>query len=332
LVIDDSPTARRRLTTLFTAAGDFDVTAAVGSSSEALRALDEEVPDVISLDVYLGHESAADLVKAILTRRKIPIVLVSDAPRNVGEVFEGLAAGAVELVGKPRSGDAVQEQAFLRLMRTLSRVRLAHLKAARRPMEVSLVCLAASTGGPTAVRDFLSVLPRNFPAPIVLAQHLASGFEEGLAEWLSHASALPVKVARAGQVPQPGEVALIPSGHDGAIGAGCKMEITPAPKMGYHPSADLLIGTATAILGRSVAAVILTGIGSDGLEGARLLFDAGGFILAQDQASSAVWGMPGAVTQAGLISAVGPPSDLGSVLAEFVTSHEARARFQRRRR
>ncbi len=322
LIIDDSATARRALTKLFRAEPDFDVVGAVSSGAEGIAAAADLKPDVISLDVFLTDSSAATIATRILSTCPVPILLVSAAPRNVPEVFEAMAAGALDLLAKPT--DDATGQAFVKLARMLSKVKV----RVRRPLypeaEIKLVVIGSSTGGPGALRDLLELMPANFPVPMAIAQHLAFGFESSLANWLSQTSPLPVSVAVHGETLRPGHVVLGQAQKDLTIAPGLRVNIRTCPERGYHPSADLLFSTAAELLGPGVLAVVLTGVGADGTAGARKLAAAGGLIFAQDRESSTVYGMPGSVTRAGLPSTTGSPADLARAIANCAMLREPR--------
>lgn len=292
----------------------------VASGAEALKCIPDLKPNLVCLDVFLIKEEAADVVRAILGLSPLPIILVSDAPRNAAEVFDALAAGALELVPKPARGDVAAVATFLETIRMLSNIKL-HPK--REPQtdphtQSQIVTIAASTGGPAALRSFLSVLPINFKPPVIVAQHLAPGFEDDFAKWLSQGIQLKARVAVDGEQLKEGEVLIGRSGCDLYVLNKNRINQRKAPKLGYHPSADVLFSSAASAFGNGVTAVILSGIGSDGTEGARAVSAANGTVMAQDAASSVVYGMPGAVTNAGLARITGSPKYLAQVIVNSV--------------
>ena len=310
--MDDSATARRAVARLFRSEVDFEIVGAVAGGPEALTFVSTLKPDLVLLDVFLANEPAARLVRSILATWPVPILLISAASRDVPEVFEALAAGALDLLTKPRDGPA--EKAFVRLARTLSKVKVRPHRQLYRTEGIQLVVIGSSTGGPGALRELLDGLPTRFPVPIVIAQHLAFGFEGSLASWLGQTSALPVAVAVDGETLRPGEVHLGQAQKDVVIAPERRLGVRKCPERGYHPSADLLFETAAAHFGSGVLGVILTGVGSDGTAGAKKLVAAGGMMMGQDKGSSSVFGMPGSVIRAGLASVIGPPSELAKAI------------------
>lgn len=312
LIVDDSATARRSIGRLFEAEPDFEVVGAVGTGAEALAAMGKVKPDLISLDVFLADEPAAVIARKILAIKPVPILLVSAAPRSVPEVFEALAAGALDLLAKPN--DEATGRAFVRLARTLSKVKVRAPRQIDTRRGIQLVAIGSSTGGPGALRELFDCLPGDFPVPIVVAQHLAVGFEASLAAWLGQTAGVSISVAVDGERLRAGHVHLGEAGKDIVIMPEFRLSLRKCPERGYHPSADLLFETAATQLGAGVLAVVLTGVGSDGTNGAKKLAAAGGRIMSQDQETSTVFGMPGSVIRAGLAHVIGSPRDLARAI------------------
>jgi two-component system chemotaxis response regulator CheB len=186
----------------------------------------------------------------------------------------------------------------------------------QRGAAVRLVAMAGSTGGPAALQRILADLPGDFPAPILVVQHIAAGFVHGLAEWLDAGSPLRVKVAEDGEPLQPHVVYLSPDERHLGVSASARIELSGAPPVGgFRPSGSHLFASAGRLYGRAVAAVILTGMGSDGVDGLREVRAAGGTVLAQDEESSVVYGMPRDAVAAGLVDAVLSVNEIGPRLA-----------------
>ena len=190
--------------------------------------------------------------------------------------------------------------------------------------------IAASTGGPLALRELLSGLPASFPIPVVIVQHLPADFIAPFAARLDATIAMPVRVAEPGERPRDSTVYLAPGGAHLSLSAGRDAETEPCfaldhreRVLGCRPAADVLFAAAAEHCGPRCLAVVLTGMGSDGCEGARRLVAAGGHVFAQDQASSAVWSMPGAVVRAGLASRVIPLEAMAEELIIAVGGRDA---------
>jgi two-component system chemotaxis response regulator CheB len=183
--------------------------------------------------------------------------------------------------------------------------------------QAQIVAIAASTGGPAALQALLSGLPAEFALPILVVQHITPGFVSGLAAWLNASSALQVKVAEPGELLTPRTVLLAPDHHHlGVTGRGTVLLSTAPPIGGFQPSASFLFESVSRAFGGGAVAVILSGMGDDGVEGLRTVHRTGGRVIAQDEASSVIFGMPGAAVAAGLVDLVEPvPSIAASLVA-----------------
>jgi two-component system chemotaxis response regulator CheB len=196
---------------------------------------------------------------------------------------------------------------------------------------VRLVAVAASTGGPAALLRILSSLPGDLTVPILVVQHIATGFVAGLADWLSASCNLRVKVAEHGEPLLKRTVYLAPDERQLGVGPDGRVVVAEAAAVnGFRPSGTYLFASAAQAYGASVAAVILTGMGSDGVEGLKAVKAAGGRVLAQDEASSVVYGMPGEAAAAGVVDAVLSVEEIAPRLAELIAGgNDADARTRR---
>jgi two-component system chemotaxis response regulator CheB len=184
---------------------------------------------------------------------------------------------------------------------------------------VRLVAVAASTGGPAVLQRILTALPGDFAVPILVVQHIATGFVGGLAEWLSASCNLRVKVAEHGEPVLQRTVFLAPDDRQLGVGPNGRVVVVDAPPVnGFRPSGTHLFASAAQAYGASVAAVILTGMGSDGVDGLKAVKAAGGRVLAQDEASSVVYGMPGEAVAAGVVDAVLGVDEMAPRLVELI--------------
>lgn len=193
-----------------------------------------------------------------------------------------------------------------------------------RSVPIRLVVLGASTGGPAATKKVLEVLPRDFPCPIAVVQHIDAGYEAGYAGWLGENTKLTVRLARDGDSPGPGEVIIAPTGSH-LVYQNHGFVLDDGPKLfSQKPAVDRLFGSAAPHWGPGLVGVLLTGIGSDGAQGCRSIVDAGGWTLVQDEATSTVWGMPRAAWERGGASQVLPLEEIGPRLAELVVERSLR--------
>jgi two-component system chemotaxis response regulator CheB len=197
--------------------------------------------------------------------------------------------------------------------------RLREARRSRSQPKIRVVAVAASTGGPAALRELLEHLPDDFPASVLIVQHITHGFTAGLAAWLDLRTELRVKVAEEGEPLAARTVYFAPEDRHLDVSVQGIVALSAAPPVGgFRPSGTFLFEAAARTFGASAVAVILTGMGEDGVAGLRAVRQAGGRVLAQDQASSAVFGMPGAALAAGLVDEVLPPDAIAARLAALV--------------
>jgi two-component system chemotaxis response regulator CheB len=283
-------------------------------------------PRAVLLDLDLDA-GGLDLIERIMAARPTPIVVAGAAAQRAEAA---LAAGAVDVVGAldVAPGDPEYGKALFRHLHVASRVRvISHPRARlrRRTPEddapatgrLPMVAIGASTGGPPALAQVLAALPRGFEASVVVVQHMADGFVEGLARWLDDACRLPVVVAADGERLRTGVVHIAPAGTNLEV-AGSRVRLTP-PRPGQYnvPGVDVTFASVAAASGPRAVGVLLTGMGRDGAIGLRAMRDAGAPTIGQDEATSVVWGMPGAAQE---LDAVGLELPLDQIGDAIVTS------------
>lgn len=277
-------------------------------------------PDTVLVDLALDA-GGLDLVESIMGRRATPIVLTGAAAENAAVA---LAAGAVDVVapGTEGLGTSAYSLALVRHLQVASRVRvITHPRARLRDRGLAaattaparsagaprgtddaasrrrppLVVIGASTGGPPALAAVLGSLPADLPAPVLVVQHMADGFVEGLARWLDGVVPMPVSVALNGDRLRPGHVVLAPSDGNLVVENGLRIRIEdPHPSQFHVPEIDRTLRSVAEVCRERAVGVLLTGMGRDGAAGMLALRRVGGFTIGQDEGTSAVWGMPGA--------------------------------------
>ena len=334
LVADDSPTARALLAALLAADPDIRVVAEAADGAEAVELTRTLRPDVVTMDIEMPRLDGFRATKRILTEAPTPIVIVSGLDvKDVAISLEALRAGALAILPKPGGPAATQfeqeSRHFVATVKAMARVRIVR-RAAERPAPVvpppsalerravrpEAVGIVASTGGPAALHRILSELPATYPHPVLLVQHIAIGFAEGLAHWLDGASKLRVKVAEPGERLQPATVYVAPDNRHLGAARDRTVELSDAPPVGgFRPSGTHLFEAMARAFGAASLGVVLTGMGRDGADGLRAVRTAGGTVLAQDEATSDVFGMPAAAIREGLADRVLP---LGAIAAELV--------------
>jgi two-component system chemotaxis response regulator CheB len=329
LVVDGSTAARARVARILERDGDIVVVGQAGSGADAIDLAHELRPDIVTLDLYPPDGGGRRVIEQIMAQVPTPILALShdDDDRGSPAVVEALVAGALDALPKPEHWTDDEEAQLRRTVRLLNKVhvirhprggRAASLTSTSRaasPHGRHVVAIAASTGGPSALAIVLAGLGGSV-APVLVVQHLHPDFTAGLIEWMSRVSALPVEVAEHGQTPRPGCVYVAPGGVHLRLGADSRLELDPEPVTIHRPSADQLFLSVAKRAGPAAIGVLLTGMGDDGAEGLLAIRQQGGCTLAQDEASSAVFGMPSAAQRLGAVTQMLPPAELGRAIAE----------------
>ncbi len=340
LIVDDSVVVRRIVAQTLSADPDLDV---IGSASDGRSALDKiarDEPDLVLLDLEMpGMDGLETLRELRKLRPRLPVLIFSALTERAGELtLEALSAGASDYVTKPTrvgaevvSVDRVRTELLAKIKALVGR-RAAPAREALAPAlplptlrpsgfapaMVELVVIGASTGGPNALEDLLIALPGSFPVPILIAQHMPQPFTRLFAERLDERTTLRAREAEHGARVRAGEVWVAPGDYHLIVARGAEGLVVrlnqDAPENACRPAVDVLFRSAAAVCGAGVLAVVLTGMGSDGMRGCQQIRAAGGQVLVQDEASSAIWGMPGSVAKAGLADAVLPLTQIAGAM------------------
>lgn len=337
LVVDDSPTVRAVFARLVEAEADLRLAAAVGNAEEALAVLVPSAADVVLLDLDMPGMGGLDAIPQLIELSSPARVLVvsSLTVRGAEQTLAALSLGAADTMAKPRPGKFDQEYraTLLRKIRLLGRVaKRGRSKAAPaapsalRPLgkdQPQVLAIGASTGGIHALSQVLGALSRRVNIPILITQHLPASFMDAFARQLRAASGRGAEVAADGMPLVPGSILIAPGHAHLTVAARASgqavVRLQEGPvASGCCPSVDPMFASCAALFGSHAMGVVLSGMGRDGAAGAAQIVAAGGTILAQDSASSAVWGMPGAVAAAGLASALLPPEQIADRVAVAV--------------
>lgn len=338
MVVDDSLVTRTILTRTIDAEPDLEIVRAANSAEQAIAALEETHVDVILLDLEMPGIGGLKGLPEILARARGAQVLIVSALTQEGaeHTLAALSMGATDTLLKPRTGnfDEDYRRTLISKVRSLGGavrddrlaspeivipVRKASVKGGK-PAKV--LAFAGSTGGIHALCSLLQQMPERIGLPILVTQHLPASFLPVFARQLELASGRPATVATNGTLLQPDKILIAPAdGHMTVVEKGkrlqTKIETGRAPS-GCMPSADPMYSSLASTLGGHAMAIVLSGMGNDGVLGATELANAGGRIVAQDRQSASVWGMPRAVVQAGLASAVLPPERIALTIAANV--------------
>lgn len=320
VVADDSAFMRRLLTDALEKSG-FQVVAAVEDGDQALRASRTLRPDVLTLDLAMPGLDGIGVLRALRENgSSVPVVVVSAfSPAHGARAVDALAEGAVDLVAKPAAGESLQQF----LAELAEKVKLAAASrpgaptsapapsarvvpiATRRPGHPRTVLIACSTGGPRALAELLPLLPPSLGAGTVVVQHMPPGFTGSLAARLDRASALNVREAQSGETLDSKSVLIAPGGQHLRLKPDGTTWLSDDEAIGgLRPRADLTIVDAAKAFGKNLVLVVLTGMGKDGLDGARAVRANGGTVLAEAESTCTVYGMPRAIVEAGLADGV----------------------------
>ncbi len=338
VVADDSRLMRRMLADALGRQG-FDVVATAGDGDEALAACREHRPDALTLDLAMPGLDGLGVLRALRDRRgqaSIPVVVVSAfSPARGAHAVDALAEGAFDLVAKPTVGQPMDVFAgeLGRKVSGAARSGRAHRpgRVCRAPAPVAArpspsarpgagsgraVVIACSTGGPRALAELLPALPSPLGAGVLIVQHMPPGFTASLAGRLDAAGPLTVREAGGGEALDPAVALLAPGGAHLRVAGSRRTELSDAaPEGGLRPRADLTIADVARLYGERTLLVVLTGMGRDGLEGARAVRAAGGRVLCEDESTCTIYGMPRAVAEAGLADGLLPLAELPAAIA-----------------
>lgn len=339
LVAEDSITTRELLVAVLRSDPSIQVVGEAKDGVEAVEMTKQLRPDVVTMDIRMPRLDGFEATRQIMVEAPTPIVVVSGSVdvRDVEVSMHALRAGALTVLPKPpgpespdfeeqakRFVDTVKSMSQVKVVRRWPRAREEPLSARSVPVlgvRPRIVAIGASTGGPAALARILCDLPGDFAVPILVVQHISNGFMDGLAAWLNTAGALRVKLARDREPLEPRTVYLAPDDrHLGvAPDRSCIRLSNEAPVGGFRPAASFLFESVARAFGNSVLALILTGMGQDGVDGLRVVRQEGGRIIGQDEDSSVVFGMPGAAASAGLVDMTLPLSAIAPRLVEMVS-------------
>lgn len=294
--------------------------------SEALDVVRSQTPDVMLIE--LSSRDALEAIERVMAERPTPILALDPGVLSREQAFRALALGALDVAERPATPGPDFWHSAARRLTILAQVRvvrhvqgkLKRLAAHEGPEQpFPMVAIAASLGGPKAISHVLRVIPRNFPAPVCICQHISDGFTEGLAHWLSLETPMRVLEAAHDQVVEPGTVYIAPSGTHLLVRPERKLVLDGRPPVrGFRPSCDLLLSSAAESFGRRCIGIILTGMGRDGARGLKEIRERGGRTIAQNEETCAVYGMPREAVQIGAAEEILPLDRIGPTLLEWV--------------
>ncbi|MEM1096030.1 MAG: chemotaxis response regulator protein-glutamate methylesterase [Bacteroidota bacterium] len=353
VVVDDSAFMRKAISMMIDADPEMEVVATARDGQDAVEVVRRERPDVVTMDVEMPRMDGIEAVRRIMRLAPCPILMISSITKQGAQAtLDALQAGAVDFITKELSFVSLditnikdelidklrwlgtQSKPMIGSGRYKSRPRRASKVTERAPARAvsdgplnfsraQLVAIGISTGGPSSLRAVLPVFPADFPIPVVIVQHMPAQFTASLAQRLNGLSALTVLEAADGMPVAPGHAYVAPGGRQLLFTHGRAGQITfrvaDHPEHLHKPSVDVLFEAAASAYRGNVLGVVMTGMGHDGRDGAQKLRSQGGRIIAQDEASSVVYGMPRAIAEAGLADAVVGLDNIGTTIVRSVT-------------
>ncbi len=355
LIVEDSPIALEILQRLLGSSDEVKVVGTARNGKQALDLIPGTKPDVICVDLFMERMDGLELTRQVMAKYPRPILVVSNAVQNTDtdNIFRLLQAGAVDVFPKPTTGLPSEYEkvkaALINKIKVLSGVQV-FTKPLRDPetpkvassqvistklppttdpiaalrSQFKVLAIGASTGGPSAFEKILFNLPANFPMPVICAQHISEGFLEGMVNWLDSHCALKVKIAQVGDLPQAGTIYFAPEmRHLELDSHGRFVYAQSTPTRAYCPSITMLFKSIARFYGKTCIGVLLTGMGNDGAEGMKAMFDNEALTIAQDESSSIIFGMPKEAIDLGAARYVLPLKDIAPFLLNqiFERSH-----------
>jgi len=316
LIVEDSPVMQELLAYTIQSDPDFSIVGIAANGEEAIELVMKKKPDIIAMDCYMPKLNGQQATCKIMETKPTPIVIVtgSIAEKDVAITFSLIEAGALAIVKKPHSinhpeykKDARELIQTLKLMAEVKVVRRFNRilkenksqapiieKTIKAESDIKIIAIGASTGGPLVLQKIISELPKNIPVPLLIVQHISNGFTVGFVEWLKNTTNFPLHIASQGEYALPGHGYVAPDGLHMGVENGPRIVLSNhTPENGLRPSVAFLFRTAANIFGSCAVGVLLTGMGRDGAEELKLMKNKGAITIAQNEESSAVFGMPG---------------------------------------
>ncbi|MBU2258501.1 MAG: chemotaxis response regulator protein-glutamate methylesterase, partial [Candidatus Omnitrophica bacterium] len=334
LVVDDSFRMRKIISDIISSDPGFEVIGKAKDGKEALVKVYSLKPDIVTLDVNIPLLDGISVLEEIMKNQPTRIIMVSAYTRaGTTATIKALELGALDFIAKP-SGEISLDLTKLK-DEIISKIKIAAkidldkfealpIKPVKKQEAVvkKVVVIGASTGGPKAVLDLMKYIPADNNAVFIIVQHMPKGFTLSFAERISWQTGIKTKEAEDEDVVAPGKVYVAPSGYHLILeksGSGVKIKLTEDPLINFvRPSIDVTMSSVAEVFGQNVIGVILTGMGKDGLEGARSIKSNGGYVIVQDEETSVIWGMPRAVYEAGLADKIMPLSKIPKTIMEYI--------------
>jgi len=331
-IVNDMPMARETLRRVVRSVPDHQIAWLAADGEEAVAEARRDRPDLILMDLVMPGLDGAEATRRIMAESPCPILVVTaTVSGNFGKVYDAMGHGALDAVDTPTLGLRGELSGGDRLLAKIATVgkltgkgvlRVPESPAPRRSqprVEEAIVAIGASTGGPNALAEVLSAFPQGWPTAVVMVQHVDAAFAPGLARWLGERSGHRVEVIEEGDRPEPGRFLLAATNDHLMLGEGLRLRYDDEPRAHcFRPSVDVFFASLAALWPTPGAAALLTGMGRDGAAGLLALRRAGWLTVAQDEATSIVWGMPRAAVELDAADRVLPISAVGAAVVNHL--------------
>ena len=348
-IANDVRLAVEALRRVITTVKDYEISWVAADGAEAVRKASLDPPDLILMDLNMPVMDGVEATRLIMAHSPCAILVVTATVEgNISKVFQAMGAGALDAVNTPVIGTgAVSAEGNAALLTKIGTIgtlvgksrsgsgpRLETIPVDHRSEVTRLVVIGASTGGPKALADIFSAFPRDFSAAIVVVQHVDVQFAPGLADWLNESAPFPVRVAREGDEPVTGTALLAASNDHLIMGVEGKLRYTPHPRQyPYRPSVNVFFSSVAEHWPYPGVAALLTGMGRDGAEGLLSLKKSGWHTIAQDEATSVIYGMPRAAVDLGAAMEILPePKIAAAIVREMSSTRRSAAAIRRKAR
>ena len=338
LLVEDSPVTLVILRRIFNSSPQIEVVGEARTGLEALQLIPQVHPDVICTDLHMPQMDGLEFTSEVMALYPRPILVISSwvQEEDALQVFQLLEAGALDIFPKPAAGLSTENQLLnqelINKIQILSGVKVFKKKrkspspvkcldnfSSKSDVKPKIVVIGASTGGPQAINELFAQLPSNFPVPVICVQHICVGFLQGFLDWLASSCRLPIQIAKPGNIPKPGTIYFPPEHQHLELDKQGRFICSNSPPLdGHCPSITVTFKSVAKFYGRATVGILLTGMGKDGAEGMHCIAQAGGLTIAQDEATSVIFGMPKEAINLGAAQLVLPIHAIAPKLLDFL--------------